>query len=112
MKFSEIFSLQPELGDTRKTHINIGKQEVISIPDLRFIRYPKHYLGTILVMLTEIIFTFLNEDHYKSIEKGLPCDKKRASISYTKPFDYWNPEDREAIYSSLFWLGHLQSSEK
>ena len=42
------------LGDNRKTHINIGKQEVISIPDLRFIRYPKHYLGTLLVMLTEV----------------------------------------------------------
>ncbi|XP_061181239.1 uncharacterized protein LOC133189861 [Saccostrea echinata] len=171
MKFSEIFSLQPELGDNRKAHISIGKQEVVSIPDLRFIRYPKHTLGTLLVMLTEVkvggvgdewrnelpdafdihmlsthilgqhggellaerhysfftpgvlgviclktklIITFMEmtEDHYKCIEKGLSCDEKRASISYTKPYDYWNAKDREEIYETLFWLGHLQSSEK
>ncbi|XP_061194580.1 uncharacterized protein LOC133202723 [Saccostrea echinata] len=170
MKFTEIFSLQPELGGNREASIAIGQQKTVSSPDVRFVSYPRFAPATVLIAHSEvsyfshkkektesaadfdihelspsilgqhggellaerhssfftpgvlgmiclkstIIFTFLeiSEDHYRCVKKGLDCREKVASICYTKPYDYWDPKDRDEIYSTLFWLGHLQSSEK
>lgn len=59
----------------------------------------------------QLIFTYLelSEDHIDLIQKGKSFDEKSASIHYTRPFDYWNPEDRKEICSTLFWLGHVQT---
>nr|XP_022323566.1 uncharacterized protein LOC111124720 isoform X2 [Crassostrea virginica] len=111
MDFSRIFFLSPQLGESKRIRMKIGNQEVVCIPDLRFEQFPGPQLITLLSMLTELIFTYLelSEDHIDLIQKGQSFDEKSASIHYTRPFDYWNPEDRKEICSTLFWLGHVQT---
>ncbi|XP_062616906.1 uncharacterized protein LOC134278622 [Saccostrea cucullata] len=149
--------------------MKIGKQEVVSAPDLRFEEYPgpqlitllrmsnevsiscgepdsiskedfsiqslpEHILGQhgadlildidnsvfypgilgIICLRTKLIFTYLEltEDHINLIQKGTPMGAKGASIQYTRPYNYWSPEDRKEIYRTLLWLGHLQTASE
>ncbi|XP_062579480.1 uncharacterized protein LOC134241457 [Saccostrea cucullata] len=169
MDFLRIFFLFPQLGKSKTTHMKIGKQEVVSAPDLRFEEYPgpqlitllrmsnevsiscgepdsiskedfsiqslpEHILGQhgadlildidnsvfypgilgIICLRTKLIFTYLEltEDHINLIQKGTPMGAKGASIQYTRPYNYWSPEDRKEIYRTLLWLGHLQTASE
>ncbi|KAK3084409.1 hypothetical protein FSP39_013085 [Pinctada imbricata] len=64
----------------------------------------------IICIGTKIIFTYLDisKHHLSKMEKS-GSDKLRSIISYTRPFDYMDVNDRRDILETLFWLGYVQS---
>lgn len=61
---------------------------------------------------TKVFFTYLKitEDHYSNIKKkGKAAKTDTAKISYTKPFDFMQADDRKEILEPLFRLARLQS---
>lgn len=62
---------------------------------------------------TKVIFTYLDidQDHYEMIlEKGEAVDTNKATISYTRPFDFMDAYDRHEILELFFWFGFVQSN--
>ncbi|XP_062598319.1 uncharacterized protein LOC134259737 [Saccostrea cucullata] len=71
------------------------------------------YVVGILCIGTLVILTYLriDEDHFHQIEeKGKVNKTSKATISYTRPFDFMDTSDRQEILESFFWLGYVQSN--
>ncbi|XP_062610362.1 uncharacterized protein LOC134272136 [Saccostrea cucullata] len=74
--------------------------------------FPAGVVG-LLCIGTKVIFTFLqiSQGHYQMIrEKGTVDKTNKATISYTRPYDYMEANDRAEILEVLFWFGYIQSS--
>ncbi|XP_061186889.1 uncharacterized protein LOC133195017 [Saccostrea echinata] len=70
------------------------------------------YVVGLLCIGTKIIFTYLyieREDYYSLRESGYIQKPNKASISYTRPFDFMDSGDRQSILDSFFWFGFVQS---
>ncbi|XP_048740823.1 uncharacterized protein LOC125654794 isoform X3 [Ostrea edulis] len=101
---------QEETFDIHKlTTQTLGLHGGELLAERKFSIFKPGVLG-IICLRTKLIFTFMEmtEDHYNCIERGRSCDEHHAKIIYTKPYDYLNEEEREEMYSLLFWLGYLQ----
>lgn len=44
------------------------------------------------------------------LEKGEAVDTNKATISYTRPFDFMDAYDRHEILELFFWFGFVQSN--
>lgn len=67
----------------------------------------------ILCTGTKVIFTYLDidQEHYEKLQEKseeVDCTNK-ATISYTRPFDYMDVRDRHQILELFFWFGFVQS---
>ncbi|XP_061170160.1 uncharacterized protein LOC133179413 [Saccostrea echinata] len=74
--------------------------------------FPAGVVG-LLCIGTKVIFTFLqiSQGHYQMIRERGKVDKtNRATISYTKPYDYMSATDRAEILEALYCLGFIQSN--
>lgn len=63
----------------------------------------------------QVIFTFLqiSQSHYHLIRgKGKVDKTSKATISYTRPYDYMDARDRTEILEAFFWFGQVQSNPK
>lgn len=61
----------------------------------------------------QVIFTFLqiSQSHYHLIRgKGKVDKTSKATISYTRPYDYMDAKDRTEILEVFFWFGQVQSN--
>lgn len=70
------------------------------------------YVVGLLCIGTKIIFTYLyieRENYYRLRETGCIQEPKKATISYTRPFDFMDANDRQYIMDTLFWFGFVQS---
>ncbi|XP_034325384.2 uncharacterized protein [Magallana gigas] len=70
------------------------------------------YVVGLLCIGTKIIFTYLyieREDYYRIKEKGCIQKPRKATISYTRPFDFMDANDRQYIMDTFFWFGFVQS---
>ncbi|KAK3105701.1 hypothetical protein FSP39_003813 [Pinctada imbricata] len=65
----------------------------------------------IICIGTQIIFTFLNitNDHYEEILDDAVDRKHKASIMYTRPYDFMDEADRNELLEPFFWLGCIQT---
>lgn len=76
--------------------------------------FPAGIVG-ILCIGTKVIFTFLqiSQSHYHLIRgKGKVDKTSKATISYTRPYDYMDARDRTEILEAFFWFGQVQSNPK
>lgn len=76
--------------------------------------FPAGVVG-ILCTGTKVIFTFLqiSQFHYQLIrDKGKVGKTSRATISYTRPYDYMDASDRNQLVDAFFWFGQVQSNPK
>lgn len=63
----------------------------------------------------QVIFTFLqiSQSHYHLIRgKGKVDKTSKATISYTRPYDYMDARDRTEILEVFFWFGQVQSNPR
>ncbi|XP_061184490.1 uncharacterized protein LOC133192510 [Saccostrea echinata] len=71
------------------------------------------YVVGFLCIGTHVILTYLyiDEAHFHQIvEKGRVNKSCKATISYTRPYDFMDTNDREEILESFFWFGFVQSN--
>ncbi|XP_062605189.1 uncharacterized protein LOC134266983 [Saccostrea cucullata] len=85
-----------------------GIQLIIEARDSFF--FP--YVVGLVCIGTKIIFTYLyieREDYYSLREEGFIPKPNKASISYTRPFDFMDSGERQSIMDYFFWFGFVQS---
>ncbi|KAK3092985.1 hypothetical protein FSP39_009663 [Pinctada imbricata] len=63
---------------------------------------------------TKVIFTYLEltQAHYEKIQMKGEKDgmSLKSHISYTRPYDFMDVQDRKELLQPLTWLGYLQSA--
>jgi hypothetical protein len=67
---------------------------------------------TCVTFFFQVILSYVNisQEHYQRIkEKGKVDSNTKATISYTRPYDFLNVDDRLDIMEALFWFGIVQS---
>ncbi|KAK3099034.1 hypothetical protein FSP39_025452 [Pinctada imbricata] len=71
------------------------------------------YVVGVLCIGTKIIFTsmYIEMDIYNEIvEEGTVQPPNKVNISYTRPYDYMDYSDRQALMEPMFWFGFVQSN--
>nr|XP_022311582.1 uncharacterized protein LOC111116851 isoform X1 [Crassostrea virginica] len=96
-------SIEKKVLGQHGIHLLMEREESLFFP----------YVVGVLCIGTHIILTTLciEQDHIDQIEEKGWVDKTcRASISYTRPFDFMDASDRRQLLECFFWFGYVQSN--